>query len=653
MTATLEPTGAAVAGLAKLIRETLRAYPVSDLAKMVMNGRDRYQARFRSEEGGPDLFICLADGSLWASRDEATAHLLNSKAIETYYAVEVVEVSAPAGNFNVVAVCGMSGKILGPPNHHEYQLSVARHHAERFSHMSLDQFKSRISMESGEEVIEKWKAQVSQVKQYRLKSAEEPESNTEEETVVEVPSEETSGDTVEEVVAEEVTVDSSAAATEIVDEVVESGDSKQEDVSADGNAEPKDDASEEDAEEVGGIEETPQPEAPNPVSDDLILKSDAELAAHFKKNFADDVILKTREAVVPGDIPAKSLSRGLLVILKQESEKLRRGFPLPMIQALCRAFEKKGLKFFKQGKKALHVSMVRPKAVSGAVSLTDQIQAILDHLSANPRCKVIDLLDALASDFTKPEKSSPDAEVELTDGAKVVLSDLRWLAAEGYVIEFPDTRLVIGKVPGSGGDPARSKKKSAKKKAAKKKSVEAKKEEGDAKSEAADPSILNSDGDAGEISKSPEEKPSVGVKSEETPPEDSESQEEPSVGGKSEETPSEDSGSPEEPLVEVKSEETSSDDSESPEEPSVEVKSEETPPEDSKSQEEPSVGGKSEETPSEDSGSPEEPLVEVKSEETSSDDSESPEEPSVEVKSEETPSEDSESQESSSPVEEK
>jgi len=63
------------------------------------------------------------------------------------------------------------------------------------------------------------------------------------------------------------------------------------------------------------------------------------------------------------------------------------------------------------------------------------------------RSKVVDLLDALAEDFTKPEKKrgEPAEELELTDGAKTVLTDLRWLAAEGFVIEFPDTCVVIGK----------------------------------------------------------------------------------------------------------------------------------------------------------------------------------------------------------------
>ena len=51
--------------------------------------------------------------------------------------------------------------------------------------------------------------------------------------------------------------------------------------------------------------------------------------------------------------------------------------------------------------------------------------------------------------ISKPEKKegATTEELELTAEAKTILTALRWLAAEGYVIEFPDTCLVIGKQP--------------------------------------------------------------------------------------------------------------------------------------------------------------------------------------------------------------
>ena len=458
--ASLEPTAAAVAGLAQLIRKTLRAYPLADLAKMILKGRERYQVRFRSEEGGPPLYFCEVDGSLWVSRDEAVNHLLNSKVIDSFYDVEIVEVDAPAGNFSVVAICGMSGKILGPPNHHEYRASVTRLHAERFSHMSIERFKSRITMESGEEAIEKWKEQVSRVKQFRVKSEgpdEAEEAVVKEEAVeavvepveepsVKAPAEESISESADETPAAEETVE--AVAADIQDEGSGEGEVEQPEVEVTAEEASGDLEGEETAEPEADTEPAPKSEAA-PEVEALVLKTAQELATHFRQNFAESAVVETRNAVVPGNVSGKNLSRGLLLHLKQESEKLRRGFPLPMIQALCKEFEKQGLKFFKRGKKALHVSVVRPRGIDESASLTEQVQSIVDYLVANPRSKVVDLLDALAEDFSKPEKKegATTEELELTDEAKTILTDLRWLAAEGYVIEFPDTCLVIGKQP--------------------------------------------------------------------------------------------------------------------------------------------------------------------------------------------------------------
>jgi len=170
--------------LTRHIRETFRSFPVSDLAKMVLEARERYRIRFTATEP-VRLNQCLADGSLWLSREEAISHLLSGPALEHYYTAEDIQVDPPAGNFAVIAVCGMSGVILGPPNHHEYQRNIARLHRERFSDMPLERFKSRVRMESGEEILEKWREQVSRVRQYRIKPDDQP-SPVEETPVAEV-----------------------------------------------------------------------------------------------------------------------------------------------------------------------------------------------------------------------------------------------------------------------------------------------------------------------------------------------------------------------------------------------------------------------------------------------------------------------------------
>jgi len=428
--ASLEPSGPAVEGLTRHIRETFRSFPVSDLAKMVLEARERYRIRFTATEP-VRLSQCLADGSLWLSREEAISHLLSGPALEHYYTAENIQVDPPAGNFAVIAVCGMSGVILGPPNHHEYQRNIARLHRERFSDMPLERFKSRIRMESGEEILEKWREQVSCVRQYRVKPTEQSSP------VEEPPAEEAPVVTVTEPITEEAIADGSAAGEAGNEEVI---------VAEISEESPEVDTPLEET-ETGEPEEAEAPVLEAKTDEGPVFNSFEEVGRHFREHFAPLAIVETAVAVVPGNIAGRLLSPGLLAHLRLETEKLRRGFPLAMIQSLCGEFERKGLKFFKRGKKSLHVSAVRPKALNEATNLTGAIQAIVDFVKTAPKPSVSSLLEALVPGFKKPEGLAVDESPEWSDAARTVLKDLRWLTAEGYLLEFADTGLAIGRQP--------------------------------------------------------------------------------------------------------------------------------------------------------------------------------------------------------------
>lgn len=426
ITAAIEPSGPAIEGLTRHIRDTFRSFALADLAKMILEARERYRIRFTAADP-VKLYQCLADASLWLSREEAIQHVLSGPALEHFYTAEDVSVDPPAGNFSVIAVCGLSGVILGPPNHHEYQRNIARLHRERFADMSIDRYKSRIRMESGEEIIEKWKEQVSRVRQYRVKSPDQP--------------------SLVEPVAEEPVVEETAAPAE---ETVTGAEAPALEGDLDSAAEAPDEAVET-AEAVEGGEEAseePVEEAPAPVAkkeEGLVLKSIEEVARHFRQHFADDSVIETSIAVVPGNVPGRQLSPGLLSHLRQETEKLRRGFPLALMQSLCHEFEQKGLKFFKRGKKSLHVSAVRPKAIDEGAIFSEQIQRIVDFVAATARPTVASLLEALVPGFEMPKGPLPEENPDLSESAKSLLGDLRWLTSEGYVLEFPDTSLAIGR----------------------------------------------------------------------------------------------------------------------------------------------------------------------------------------------------------------
>ncbi|HEV2456042.1 MAG TPA: hypothetical protein VGY98_17390, partial [Verrucomicrobiae bacterium] len=72
------------------------------------------------------------------------------------YQTERTPTDPPKGTYTFVAQCGMSGVVLGPPNYHDYQNQLRRLHAERFSKMPFDAFKSRVKIVRDEAVVKKW-----------------------------------------------------------------------------------------------------------------------------------------------------------------------------------------------------------------------------------------------------------------------------------------------------------------------------------------------------------------------------------------------------------------------------------------------------------------------------------------------------------------
>ncbi|MGD0745597.1 MAG: hypothetical protein ABSA45_10620, partial [Verrucomicrobiota bacterium] len=70
--------------------------------------------------------------------------------------------------------CGMSGVILGPPNHHDYQNLLRKLHTERFSRMPFEVFKARVRIVRDEEVVKKWVEEQSFKTEYTVLNVPEP-----------------------------------------------------------------------------------------------------------------------------------------------------------------------------------------------------------------------------------------------------------------------------------------------------------------------------------------------------------------------------------------------------------------------------------------------------------------------------------------------
>ena len=156
----LVPEEKGVESLARQIKMTGRAYPLFDIAQMILQKPERHTVTFsirKNPESQPiqPLFVCALDDSLWLSEDEAVGHVLK-KHFATFYQSERTATEPPKGKYTFVAQCGISGVVLGPPNHHDYQNQLRKLHAERFSRMPFEVYKSRVKIVRDEEVVKKW-----------------------------------------------------------------------------------------------------------------------------------------------------------------------------------------------------------------------------------------------------------------------------------------------------------------------------------------------------------------------------------------------------------------------------------------------------------------------------------------------------------------
>ena len=154
------PDEKGVESMAVQIRRSGRAYPLFEIAHMILEKPERHAVVFsvkKNAEGQPvqPLYLCALDDTLWLNEAEAVAHILE-KHFATFYQAERTQTEPPKGTYTFVGQCGISGVILGPPNHHDYQVRLRALHTERFARMPFEMFKSRVKIVRDEAVVKKW-----------------------------------------------------------------------------------------------------------------------------------------------------------------------------------------------------------------------------------------------------------------------------------------------------------------------------------------------------------------------------------------------------------------------------------------------------------------------------------------------------------------
>jgi hypothetical protein len=163
------PERKAITELAKRIGAVRKAYPLLDLAHLLMEKEGLCYVRLEAIDPAVKLFQCKICKLVDRDRASLEKHISTTH-LSDYFDSKTETVDPPSGVFVCVAICGLSGELLGPPNHHSYADAVQTLHAERYSHMSIDAYRSKIRTSHAPEDVERWKESCTRKVVYQLKA---------------------------------------------------------------------------------------------------------------------------------------------------------------------------------------------------------------------------------------------------------------------------------------------------------------------------------------------------------------------------------------------------------------------------------------------------------------------------------------------------
>ncbi|MCC5805650.1 MAG: hypothetical protein JJU00_04905 [Opitutales bacterium] len=158
--------------LAQAMRHSCRTYELFEIARVILEKPERFVCVAKhpdQKEGEPAiLWASVPDGLPFLSEREASEHVLKHY-LEQFFDVEEREVDPPAGTFQMVHRCGVTGELLGPPNYHRFQAICQEHHASKLPHMSFERFRERMETVREQEVIDAWLERMKKRMHYTLK----------------------------------------------------------------------------------------------------------------------------------------------------------------------------------------------------------------------------------------------------------------------------------------------------------------------------------------------------------------------------------------------------------------------------------------------------------------------------------------------------
>lgn len=158
------------------IRSAKVAFALPAIADLFLGKPEYYMLKVEAEDGADiRLYQCSVCEQLFRDMDAAVDHLFDDHAAE-FFQVETVAADPPSGNFPRIARCGVSGEVLGPPNHHTYRERIRELHALHCPKMALEDYERRIETVEDQQAVEEWKVSQSSKTLYRPIACDDAEA---------------------------------------------------------------------------------------------------------------------------------------------------------------------------------------------------------------------------------------------------------------------------------------------------------------------------------------------------------------------------------------------------------------------------------------------------------------------------------------------
>jgi hypothetical protein len=167
------PRAPALENVAAQIKSGSVAYSLFALARLFLEKPERYRLRLATKPESP--LHQLGESGVISADQQFLENNAFRFAKEDFYKIDITQSDPIKGNFSNVARCKLSGTLLGPTNHHDYQRGLRNLYEQRFSRrMSFADYQRQIDIANDPAAVEQWKEEARKVTTFTTLREETP-----------------------------------------------------------------------------------------------------------------------------------------------------------------------------------------------------------------------------------------------------------------------------------------------------------------------------------------------------------------------------------------------------------------------------------------------------------------------------------------------